>query len=278
MKVGVFYPNNNQEHLAVLTAFATGIKRKGVDVEMIPLELYKPVDMAVVFGVHKKGMPISYPRGRVIREQTAARLPVIVLEKGYVHRREYYAAGFGGLNGRAFFNNEDSPSDRWEQLKVELRPPQLNPKGHFLVCGQVPTDASVQHIDIHKWTENMCKFISSHTKNKVIFRPHPLARHITPEIAGVETSSRTLMEDFENCRAVVTFNSNAAVDAAIEGIPTFAEDKGSMAFSVSANKIAYMQNPVTLKRTQWANDLAYTQWTLQEMANGLPWEHLIRKD
>ena len=277
MKVGVFYPSNNKEHLNVLTAFATGIQRQGVDVEMIPLEKYAPVDVAVVFGVKKKNMPISYARGHVIDEQNKHQLPVIVLEKGYVHRDKYYSAGFGGLNGRAFFRNKKSPADRWLDLKTELVPYKENKDGHYIVCGQVPTDASVQHVDINEWTAKTCNYIKTNFTDNVIFRPHPLALDRTPLIDGIRTSTRPLSADLENCKAVITFNSNAGVDATIAGVPIFAEDRGSMVYEFSIGKLELMRYPIISDRTEWAFNLAYTQWNIKEMSNGLPWQHLMRE-
>ena len=277
MKVGVFYPGNNNEHLNVLTAFATGIKRQGYEVEMIPLEKYKPVDMAVVFGVKKKNMPISYARGHVIDEQNKHKLPVIVLEKGYVNRHAYYAAGYGGLNGHAYFVNEGSPSDRWKALKTPLQNYKMNPNGHYLVCGQVPTDASVQHIDINQWTAEKCKYLQNNYDNKVVFRPHPLAQDRTLIIPGVTNSTGALANDLEGCKAVITFNSNAGVEALIAGIPVYAEDRMSMVYNVAMNQINMVKAPIISNRTQWSYDLAYAQWTVKEMSHGMPWLHLIRK-
>jgi hypothetical protein len=194
-----------------------------------------------------------------------------------VHRQEYYSAGFGGLNGLAYFRNENSPADRWLDLKTELVPYKENKDGHYLICGQVPTDASVQHIDINEWAANTCKFIKTNFTDNIIYRPHPLALDRTPSIDGVRTSIMPLSSDLENCKAVITFNSNVGVDATIAGVPVYAEDRGSMVHGLSVDRIGLMRHPIIMDRTKWAFNLAYTQWNLKEMANGLSWQHLMRK-
>jgi hypothetical protein len=74
----------------------------------------------------------------------------------------------------------------------------------------------------------------------------------------------------------VTYNSNTAVDAAIQGYPVFALDRGSMAWAVAGHDLAEIDSPSKPDRTQWAADLAYSQWKPAEMAEGLTWRHLSR--
>jgi len=230
---------------------------------------YEPSDIAVVFGVYKSKVPISYPRGRIIAEQRARKLDVIVLETGYINRGDgdfnHYAAGFNGLNGRADFRNAGSPGDRAAQLSVTLQPWRRSGE-HILLCGQVPWDASVNHINFNQWLEVTRKTLRDATARPVRFRPHP-------QIAKPDLS---LEEDLEDCWAVVTFNSNAAVEAAIRGLPIFAVDAGSMAYPIANKDVSQIDRPHTPERMQWLNNLAYTQWTPQEMREGLAWSHLSR--
>jgi hypothetical protein len=228
---------------------------------------YKPSDVAVVFGVYKSKVPISYPRGIVIAEQRKRGLDVIVLETGYINRGDgesnHYAAGYNGLNGRADFRNADSPGDRAEKLKVVLQPWRQGGE-HILLCGQVPWDASVDHISFNAWLSMKREAIGRVTGRPVRFRPHP-------QIAKPDMS---LEEDLEDCWTVVTFNSNTGVDAVLRGVPVFADDAGSMAYPVANKDISQIENPQTPERTQWLSNLAYTQWTPEEMRQGLAWAHL----
>ena len=275
--VVVYYPQTNVEHVSTLTAFYLGVKKFHPGAELLPLEDYgDPVDIAVVFGVGKIGMPISYARAKVIAGQEKAGKQVIILEKGYVRRDEYYAAGFGDLNGRADFRNKDMPNDRWEELGVNLEQWQHNPGGHVIVCGQVPTDASVQHININEWCAEMINAITVEYFIDVVYRPHPLAYDRVPKLDGAFNSHRPFETDMKDARAVVTFNSNAAVEAAIAGIPVFAFDIGSMAMPVANQKLSFIRQPQTPVREQWARNLAYAQWTKKEMEEGKPWLHLTR--
>lgn len=280
MKVHV-YLSGNPVHDAVLTAFYGGVPvHSNLTAQLLDVHKPLPCDVAVVFGVRKEKIPISYARGEVIRRQRESGKPVLVLETGYVKRGDgpdnYYAAGFNGLNGRADFRNANMQHDRWKKLGVQLQP-WSNHGIHILVCGQVPWDASVQHHDHIGWIRQTVAKLNAFTARHIVFRPHPLARGVNyGPLHGCVVSSQSLEEDLKGAHAVVTFNSNAGVDAAIAGIPVFAMDQGSMAWDVARHDLSDIEQPIRPDRDQWAANLAYTQWTQDEMARGWAWHHLFR--
>jgi hypothetical protein len=85
-----------------------------------------------------------------------------------------------------------------------------------------------------------------------------------------------LEEDLKNAHCVVTWNSNSAVEAAIYGKPVFAFDEGSMVWEIANKSLLDLDTPKYPDRKQWANNLAYCQWTLEEIRNGDAWRHLSR--
>jgi hypothetical protein len=247
------------------------------DKELISGFEYKPADVAVVFGVFKRKVKSSYPRGAVIAKHKEAGSTLVILETGYVNRGDgwgnHFSAGLNGLNGRADFRNKNSPADRFEKLGVDVVPWKSSGE-HILLCGQVPWDASVDHIEIYPWLIGVVAKLQEMTTRKIVFRPHPLGP-VAP-IGGTEYSKRYLHEDLAHAHACVTFNSNSAVEAAIAGVPVFAFDAGSMALPVANTDLSDIETPKTPDRAQWLNDLAYTQWTPEEMRSGATWAHLFR--
>jgi len=273
MKVHV-YLANNIVHDRVLMAFAEGCPE---DCSVLPVSDYRPSDVAVVFGVFKPNIPVSYARGHVIAEQAKARKLTVVLETGYIRRGDnednYYAAGIGGLNGRADFRNQFSPADRWHLLEekgVHCHPWWRGGK-KILVAGQVPWDASVAHSDHVQWIKDTLFKLRDGTR-EVVFRPHPQAP--VPDFAEVGYSRGVVA--WAEYKACVTYNSNLGVEAALNGVPVFVDDIGSMALQVANRKLSNLDNPVMPDRTQWLRNLAYTQWTPQEMREGQAWKHLFR--
>lgn len=260
-----FYLSGNKVHDRVIEAFYEGCPE---DKQLIKDFEYQPSDVAVIFGVYKSKVPLSYPRGHVFRSQRKNNRDVIVLETGYINRGDgenhHYAIGFNGLNGRADFKNKNMPGDRFFTLGVEVKPYRSGK--HIVLCGQVPWDASVDHINMMEWLGDACRLIRMHSGRPVVVRHHPC----------VSKPSRAFLEEISDAHAVVTFNSNSAVEAAIDGVPVFAFDEGSMAWAVCNKDFEFIERPWKPDRTQWLNDLAYCQWTPDEMRKGLAWKHLFR--
>lgn len=268
------YLSGNPVHDRVLKAFYKGCP---LERELIRGFHYVPSDVAVVFGVYKSRVKASHARGNVIQQQRQNNLDVIVLETGYVNRGDgenhHYAAGWNGLNGRADFRNDKSPPERWNKLGVQLRP--YSPGKNIVLCGQVPWDASVDNVKIEKWLKETAEAIKAVTDRPIVFRPHPLAQ--VDSLPGCEYHyGSPLEDDLKDAHAVVTFNSNSAVEAAIYGKPVFAADEGSMAWKIANKDWTALVDPVYFDRKQWAAELAYTQWTPDEFREGLAWHHLTR--
>ena len=267
------YLSGNRVHDRVLKAFYDGISGEK---QLVRGWYYVPSEIAVVFGVYKSKIKMSHERGKIIRKQRENKHDVIVLETGYVNRGDgenhHYAAGWNGLNGRADFKNQKSPPERWAKMGVQLRPYSAGSK--ILLCGQVPWDASVDHSDHVKWLKDAAKRLRELTAKPIVFRPHPLAP--LPPLPDCEFSKSTLEQDLADAFAVVTYNSNSAVDAAIFGKAVFAFDEGSMVWPIANKQFEIINDPIYPDRKQWAADLAYTQWTPTEMEQGLAWQHLTR--
>lgn len=272
MRVGVYIPGFNDTHITALKAFAEGVEACGDEVFLSPVEKYQPCDVAAVFGIYKKQVPASIPRGRIIQTHMEAGKRVVIIDSGYVRRDRYFMVGFDGLNGRADFRNRGMYPDRWDKLGVDLKPWRETGE-HIVLCGQIPWDASVQHTDHLGWCRQTAAALEKLTKRRVVFRPHPLAGSVQYNVRA-ETSTRTLAEDLENAWAVVTFNSNAGVDAAIAGIPVFVADVGAMALPVANTILDAVGRPKTPERAEWAASLAYAQWEISELKSGGCWKHL----
>lgn len=287
MKVHVYYPAENDEHIDALKAMHAGIP----GAEWRPLESYSvkdAPDVAVIFGVYKRAVPYSAFRGRVLEVQKYLGKRTLVLEKGFVNRDAFFSVGWGGLNGRADFRNEGCPRDRAIELGITLSPWDLFGE-NFLIIGQVPWDASVEHTNFFKWLAECLIHLKRLSDTPVVFRPHPKAAgdfsELYKEIAsyGVAIAgdeSQSLSEALKVAKAVITFNSNTGVDAVIAGKPVVTFDAGSMVWGITKHRLEYLLDPGLLiagvDRNQWLSDLAYAQWTEEEMADGKAWQWLTR--
>lgn len=285
IRVGIFSPRPGEapsDHITACEAFAAGVS-KDRDAEVRILDLLAPYvdcDVAVVFGVRKRAVPASWARGRVFDEHRSNRgRPVIIIERGYVRRNEYYSVGWNGLNGWGDHRvDDDMPDDRWNALGVDLKPIRKG-DGPVLVCGQVPWDATVQDHDNPAWCRNAVETLRR-LGAEVRFRGHPeVAGKVDYGIDPAIVSTRSYEEDLAECRAVATFNSTTGALAAVDGLPIYAAHFGSISYWLGASSLATLARGEVYTedaRKRWAAALAYRQWTFAEMAEGLPWRHLIR--
>ena len=271
MQVRIYWGGDDKEDY-VLEKFYDGCAENKA---FVPLDEYEPSDVAVVMGVYKKHVPRSYKRGHVIEQQKKIGADIVILETGFLNRGDgktnHYAVGLNGLNGRGDYRNKNSPPDRRKKLGVILQ--DWNQGKHVVLCGQVPWDASVDFTNHREWLEKTARALYLYTNRTVIFRPHPKCK-MAP-ITGTVYSTRSLENDLMDAWAVVTFNSNTAVEAVILGIPVFAADAGSMAMPVANAELSRIEDPEKPDREQWLNDLCYAQWTPEEMKEGLAWRHLF---
>jgi hypothetical protein len=274
------YLSGDPVHDRVLEAFYEGCT---AEKEFVRGFKYEPSEVAVIFGVRKSKIPKSWPRGEVFRRQREQNLDVIVLETGYINRGDgeshHYAAGFNGLNGRADFKNKGLPDYRYKKIAEQF--PHLavlksyaktRESGHIILCGQVPWDASVDHVDHVAWLKQTAKELQERTSRLIKFRPHPLAK--LPNLEGCEYSTEPFYHDLTWANAVVTYNSNSGVEALINGVPVFAFDPGSMVWGICNKDLKRIDYPAMPARQRWMNELCYAQWTLSEMRSGETWEHL----
>lgn len=198
---------------------------------------------------------------------------VLVMERGYLGDRfRWYSLGWGGLNGRARFYPRLDGGERFLDHHGALVKPWRCGGDYVLLIGQMPTDVSLQGKNIEPWYQQSTRAAALAYKLPVRFRPHPqLAvyglKSKTPP--GAELIGGTLHEALAGAAVCVTWNSNTAVDAVLAGVPTVAMDEGSMAYPVTGHKIGDL---LICEREYWAYRLAWCQFLLSEIAEGLPFE------
>jgi hypothetical protein len=212
-----------------------------------------------------------------IGEQLRRGGDVCILERGYLGDRFAWASvSFGGqLNGRAEFHGVSNDGSRFSKHFGHLMQPWRRKDGYALLIGQVPGDMSLAKVNgsLDKWYAETATALTA-KGYKVRFRAHPVAlkrgrRFIMPR--GIETMGGPLDGAMAGASLVVTYNSNTGVEAVLAGVPTVAFDCGSMAWPVTGHAV---DEVVTPDREEWAAQMAWKQWTLDEMRSGECWAHV----
>lgn len=129
-----------------------------------------------------------------------------------------------------------------------------------------------------EWGQRMLLVTRRHTDRPIIYRPRPSHNvgDIAAVVAGmdrVEFSQGPLADDLARARVVVSFGGNIGWDCAMAGVPHFAMGD-SVARPVSETSWYRMDTPfvpTSSLRLQWASNVAYCQWTAEEIAGGKAW-------
>lgn len=189
---------------------------------------------------------------------------VLVAERGYVGDRFYWTSlGWNGLNGRADFRNAGKDGDRWARHFSGFLSDWRERSGPTVIMGQVPNDTALLGINYQAWLNKTAAALPG-----ALFRPHPGAPAVR---CGLPLADGDLAAVLEIAGRVVVFNSNSATDAVLAGVPTVTIDPGAMAWPVAGQGLNETVSP---DRTQWCNELAWTQWAPEEIRRGDAWEHI----
>lgn len=174
--------------------------------------------------------------------------PWFCLDHGYFRRGHtdgYYRVTYRGYQKTVV---EDRPSDRWEALKLS---PGTTARGADVVL--VPPAANVQ----------------------AVFGPYwPPALETGRKVLVSRKDGKPWYEKFKSAHMVVTYNSIAAVEAVVRGVPVMVTGE-SAAQVFSSPSVESPVVPEDEDRARWAWSLAYGQFTLEEMRDGVAW-HVLR--
>ena len=209
--------------------------------------------------------------------------PTIVLEVGGIQRGTTWKVGLNGINRDAYFGPNNNNSDRYRLLGLSLKP--WKDAGKFiLICGQ--HDKSLQWQDMPRmstWIMNTIDEIQKYTDLPIVFRPHPRC-----PLQDIERQYQNVYRDnpvkitgsyddfnlsFKDCHAVISWSSNPGPLAVINGVPVFT-GPSSLAYNVANTDLAKIEYPDKPNRKQWLNDYAHTEFTIDEITQGIPLKNL----
>lgn len=277
MKI-VVYNVTPKGGIPILDSFIYSLQEAGE--EVIIIDKFEMIDCdalvmwSVLWRIDQKSLWEAY---------RAKNIPVIVLEVGGLVRNTYWKIGINGINRMGEYANHDCPSDRWDKLGIEMKP-WRDDGDHILLCAQNERSGAWNTgLSMAEYTEQTITEIRKYTDRKIVVRMHPRARFQFDTIEkNIEVKSPEpfgndddfdLLVAMENAWAVISHNSNPAIEAIINGIPAFV-DETSLSYEVGAGALKDIESPRTPDRTQWANNMAYAEWNDAEIRAGLPWERI----
>ncbi len=260
----------------VFDAFANSLNNNGYDVAYNDISADVNVIWSVLFNGRMAG-------NKAVWEQQK---PTIVLEVGGIKRGTTWKVGLNGINRDAYFGPSGNSSDRVRLLGLQVKPWKYDGE-HILIAGQ--HDKSLQWKDMPAmatWVHDTITFIRAQTDRPIIFRPHPRCplpaiehdfKHVKrQEPLQIKGSYDDFDMQFNNIWATVSWSSNPAIHSIINGVPAFT-GPSSLAFDVAEQNLRNIENPLYGDRTQWLNDYAHTEYTIEEISKGIPLKNLTSK-
>jgi hypothetical protein len=203
----------------------------------------------------------------------------LILEAGYINgsgadynanRLRFIRTSWNAQGMAGDWHEPEKPAPgRWAALNIALKPWRKtnlfdagyvpDPNKYVLLLEQHPGDAAAPAVeDFRKQVEIACEA-----------RGWPLHIRHHPSYQG---NSHTLAVDLAGAALAVTWSSTAAIEAVIEGVPTYAFNRNAITAPVT--RPSFLYKPYYGDRLAWARSLAFRQWTLAELANGSAWWHI----
>jgi hypothetical protein len=268
MKIKLYREHGALNSVPIFDALEEGLKKQGH--EIVDSNEDIPVIWSILWNGRMNANKIIYEAAR------AAGKPVLILEVGTLKRGQTWKVCINHINGLGEFgNNIDLDIDRPQKLGISLKEPVSMRRQEILIACQ--HERSLQWDSMpptSSWVLGLIKEIKSHTDRHIVVRPHP--RSSLP----LQNQDFTVMmpqrvhdsyDDFDidyNYHCVINHNSGPCIQAAIQGVPVIC-DPSSLA-GILSGKMEKIEEISLPDRDEWFLKLCHTEWTIEEIASGLP--------
>ena len=153
----------------------------------------------------------------------------------------------------------DRPDDRWKRLDYPIETRKHGK--HILLVTPSEKPCKFYGIDKDTWVSDTIAEIKKHTDRPIIVRdkaPRP------------QRVIKTIFDALTNCHALVTYQSVAAIESVLFGVPAFTLAP-TAADPVCDKNISLIDTPTVQDKDKiykWACHLAYGQFHNDELSNG----------
>lgn len=241
---------------------------KGAKVAPVPIENWR-YDDDMDSGLVLRGIM----KHKIMKKCWQDKRPFRYMDTGYFGNRPYEKNPRGWKWYHRVVNNNlqhheiiPRARDRWERLAIDIKPWRKNGRNIVIV---MPDDKACQFYNTTAldWLRTIEQQLAAATDRPI---------HIRHRIADPDSRTRnqhtsfaaTLMND---TFATVVFNSVAATESVVSGIPTFVTAPSNAALPVANTDLAQIDNPWYADRDMvqaWACHLAYGQFHISELEDG----------
>lgn len=268
MRFKLYREHGALNSVPVFNAFEQGLKSLGHEI------VTSDEDVAVIWSVLWQGRMAG--NQSVYQKCRAEGKPIVIIEVGNLIRNTTWRICLNHINGLGEFGNSKSldPS-RLVKLGISLKPVNMSRRPEILIACQHQASLQWQgQTTMAKWAQDMVYKIRQYTQRKIVIRPHPRSPFYLDVPGATLERPAKLAGTYDSFNidyayhSVINFNSGPAVQAAINGTPVVC-DVTSLAYPVS-ERLENIENPTLPDRDEWFLKLAHTEWTVEEIAQGIP--------
>jgi len=254
--------NNKDE---IINAFASGAKLKTTS-ELPEFDVPEPVLFR------------SIVKSEFIQYRLEHNLPFYYVDSGYFGNFKSTQNPEGKKLWHRIVKNGLQHSDiiprdtnRWKRFGINIHKTRGVGKHILLV---LPSEKPCKFYDLNlkDWTEQTIVEIQKHTDRPIRIREKERLR--------ADRLKNTIYQDLDGAHAMVTFQSIAAVESTIFGVPAFTLAP-TAADPVCNKNLKDLENPRVVKKEkliEWASHLAYGQFHMHELFDGRAYRMLLKDE
>jgi len=202
--------------------------------------------------------------------------PVIVIDIGSLRRGVTWKVAVNNITAQGYYGHtRDLDWDRPARLGINLGTVHRS-GSHIVIAAQ--NSASLQVQDLHSiesWISQQIDEIRKHTDRAIRVRPHPRSRlavsqlptNVTVEFPRPVPNTYDSFDMQFDCHAIVNYNSGPGIQAAVQGVRPMVHSS-SLAHPVSVS-IQDIERPYDINRDQWLVEICHTEYTVEEISQGL---------
>lgn len=255
----IFLSKQGQDEYINMFAIGTG----GRVISTEDFNFDDSTDPIVIRGILKK---------KIIQQCWQTNRDFYFIDTGYLGNQRSPANPFGWKYWHRIVKNDlqysgdiiPRPDDRFKKLSTSINTWKKSGK-HILIAAPDEKPMKFYGLDREQWLEDTINTIKQHSDRPIIIRDRVKSR--TDRVVH-----NTLKEALDNdVHCLVTFNSNAATESVLHGIPAFTLAPSHAASPVTSNDLSMIETPYypdNEKVYAWACHLAYQQFHNSELRDG----------
>jgi hypothetical protein len=230
-------------------------------------------DAAVIWSVLWHGRMLA--NRQVYQRYRSQGRPVIIADIGTLCRGVTWKLAVNHITNQGYYGHtQDLDWDRPRKLGLSLQT-AASPKPAVLIAAQHSRSLQLENIEQEQWINSVVQQLRKVTDRSIVIRPHPRCRLLSQQLpmGCVVEQPRKLAGTYDNYNidysyhAVVNYNSGPGIQAALAGTRPIV-DRSSLASPVGID-LSSIEQPYLVDRQLWLTQIAHTEYTIQEIKQGL---------